>query len=63
MKGVFVEGLPDFVVKNYQEVAELMEDGNEARAVAATNMHERSSRSHTIFSIMIRTAEGGWPSW
>ena len=32
-----------------------MEAGNKARRVGATNMNERSSRSHTIFRIKVES--------
>ena len=32
-----------------------MEAGNKARRVGATNMNERSSRSHTIFRLKVES--------
>jgi centromeric protein E len=35
----------------------LVEEGEEARIIAATNLNEQSSRSHTVFQINIETKE------
>lgn len=51
--GPYVEGLSIISVKNYQEIADLMEKGAAARTVAATNMNDTSSRAHTIFQIIL----------
>eukprot|EP00760_Papus_ankaliazontas_P000425 PhM_4_TR10067/c6_g1_i1/m.103881/K10392/KIF1; kinesin family member 1 len=62
--GVYVEELTKMLVGSYEEVFNLMNDGNNARTVASTNMNDRSSRSHAIFSLIltqtrtIRTREG-----
>jgi kinesin family protein 1 len=31
----------------------LMDEGNKARTVAATNMNETSSRSHAVFTLLL----------
>ena len=36
-----------------QEVAELLREGNKARSVAATNMNSESSRSHSVFTLVL----------
>lgn len=33
----------------------LMDEGNKARTVAATQMNETSSRSHAVFTLIVRT--------
>jgi kinesin family protein 1 len=38
--GPYVEDLSKLVVSNYQEMMTLMDEGNKARTVAATNMNE-----------------------
>lgn len=42
--GPYVEGLAKLSVGSYEELRELMDQGNKARTVAATNMNETSSR-------------------
>ncbi|KAG1662032.1 Kinesin-like protein unc-104 [Nymphon striatum] len=50
--GPYVEDLSKLAVTNYSDIHDLMEEGNKARTVAATNMNETSSRSHAVFSII-----------
>ena len=52
-RGVYVKGLLEIYVSSVQEVYEVMRRGGEARAVAATNMNQESSRSHSIFVVTI----------
>ncbi|KAI9870580.1 MAG: Kinesin heavy chain, partial [Pleopsidium flavum] len=52
-RGVYVKGLLEIYVSSVQEVYEVMRRGGAARAVAATNMNQESSRSHSIFVITI----------
>lgn len=52
-RGVYVKGLLEIYVSSVQEVYEVMKRGGNARAVAATNMNQESSRSHSIFVITI----------
>lgn len=52
-RGVYVKGLLEIYVSSVQEVYEVMRRGGTARAVAATNMNQESSRSHSIFVITI----------
>ena len=51
--GVFVEGLSYCAVDCYDDVEVLMEEGTAARTIGATNMNASSSRSHSIFEIVI----------
>eukprot|EP00095_Tigriopus_kingsejongensis_P003044 maker-scaffold971_size75022-snap-gene-0.8 protein:Tk03044 transcript:maker-scaffold971_size75022-snap-gene-0.8-mRNA-1 annotation:"kinesin 3b isoform x14" len=50
--GPYVEDLSKLAVTSYPDIHELMEEGNKARTVAATNMNETSSRSHAVFTII-----------
>ncbi|KAK4172152.1 P-loop containing nucleoside triphosphate hydrolase protein [Triangularia setosa] len=52
-RGVYVKGLLEIYVSSVQEVFEVMRRGGNARAVAATNMNQESSRSHSIFVVTI----------
>ncbi|CAO3645895.1 unnamed protein product [Cunninghamella blakesleeana] len=51
--GPYVEDLSRLAVKSYEDIDQLMNEGNKARTVAATNMNETSSRSHAVFTIFL----------
>ncbi|KAI1850613.1 hypothetical protein JX266_003895 [Neoarthrinium moseri] len=51
--GPYVEDLAKLVVTSFQDIEHLMDEGNKARTVAATNMNETSSRSHAVFTLML----------
>ncbi|KAJ1482516.1 P-loop containing nucleoside triphosphate hydrolase protein [Baffinella frigidus] len=51
-RGVFVEGLSEWVVRSPKEVYGLMQRGAVTRATASTKMNEISSRSHAVFIII-----------
>ena len=50
--GPYVEDLSKLVVKEYLDIDRLIDEGNKARTVAATNMNETSSRSHAVFTLI-----------
>uniref|UniRef100_A0A674K6L1 Kinesin family member 1C n=1 Tax=Terrapene triunguis TaxID=2587831 RepID=A0A674K6L1_9SAUR len=50
--GPYVEDLSKLAVTSFADIADLMDCGNKARTVAATNMNESSSRSHAVFTIV-----------
>uniref|UniRef100_A0AAJ7SMS1 Kinesin-like protein n=1 Tax=Petromyzon marinus TaxID=7757 RepID=A0AAJ7SMS1_PETMA len=50
--GPYVEDLAKLAVASYSDIAHLIDSGNKARTVAATNMNETSSRSHAVFTIV-----------
>ncbi|XP_023321625.1 kinesin-like protein unc-104 isoform X3 [Eurytemora carolleeae] len=50
--GPYVEDLSKLAVASYADIHDLMDEGNKARTVAATNMNESSSRSHAVFTII-----------
>ncbi|KAJ8360794.1 hypothetical protein SKAU_G00173190 [Synaphobranchus kaupii] len=50
--GPYVEDLSKLAVTSFTDIADLMDAGNKARTVAATNMNETSSRSHAVFTIV-----------
>ena len=56
-KGVFVKDLTCIIVKSIPEIERAMEFGTLNRRTAATAMNQDSSRSHSLFSIYIETAE------
>ncbi|DAA72779.1 TPA_exp: Uncharacterized protein A8136_5448 [Trichophyton benhamiae CBS 112371] len=51
--GPYVEDLAKLVVQSFSEIEHLMDEGNKARTVAATNMNETSSRSHAVFTLTL----------
>ncbi|CAE7882458.1 Kif3b, partial [Symbiodinium sp. KB8] len=59
-KGVFVEGLSEWLCRSPDEVQTLMEHGSSARATAQTGANDTSSRSHAVFIIVVEheTVEG-----
>ncbi|EJD54101.1 kinesin-like protein [Auricularia subglabra TFB-10046 SS5] len=51
--GPYVEDLSKLVAGSYDDMMTLMDEGNKARTVAATNMNETSSRSHAVFTLLL----------
>ncbi|KAA0173549.1 hypothetical protein FNF27_05044 [Cafeteria roenbergensis] len=56
-KGVYVEGLSEWVVRSPQEIYGLMERGGAMRATGSTRMNHLSSRSHAVFIIIAEQSE------
>ena len=50
--GPYVEDLSRLLVTSYDDISRLIDEGNKARTVAATNMNETSSRSHAVFTVL-----------
>lgn len=46
--GPYVEGLTQLLVRDYESIEKLIEQGSKERIVAATKMNAQSSRSHAI---------------
>ncbi|KAL2071786.1 hypothetical protein VTL71DRAFT_13021 [Oculimacula yallundae] len=51
--GPYVEDLAKLIASSFNEIEHLMDEGNKARTVAATNMNETSSRSHAVFTLTL----------
>ncbi|CAI2344287.1 unnamed protein product [Caenorhabditis sp. 36 PRJEB53466] len=51
--GPYVDDLTKLAVCSYHDICNLMDEGNKARTVAATNMNSTSSRSHAVFTIVL----------
>jgi kinesin family protein 1 len=51
--GVFVEDLRTILVTTYAEVEKMIDVGQRTRTVASTAMNATSSRSHSIFSVVV----------
>ena len=52
-RGVYVEGLSEWVVRTPADVYDLMSRGSQARTTGATRLNEVSSRSHAIFILVV----------
>lgn len=52
-KGVYVKGLSDVVVESPEDLVKMFDRGLINRTTASTNMNSESSRSHSVFSIVI----------
>ncbi|KAK3088274.1 hypothetical protein FSP39_016918 [Pinctada imbricata] len=51
--GPFVDGLDKYVVNSFRDVEKWIEIGNSNRATAATAMNDKSSRSHSVFTLVL----------
>ena len=56
-RGVFVEGLSEWVVRSPKEVYGLIKRGTSLRATGSTRINETSSRSHALFIIIVEQNE------
>ena len=52
-KGVFVEGLSEWAVRNPADIYTLLQRGASSRTTASTKMNDVSSRSHAVFMIVV----------
>jgi len=55
-KGIFVKGLSEVVVESEGDMDNLLDRGQQSRTVAATAMNAESSRSHSIFTVVIEAS-------
>ena len=53
VRGVFIGGLSEWVVRNTAEVMALLKRGSSHRATSATKSNETSSRSHAVFMLNV----------
>ncbi|XP_056410385.1 kinesin-like protein KIF14 isoform X2 [Hyla sarda] len=51
--GPYVDGLSTYVVASFTDVQTWLELGNKQRATAATGMNDKSSRSHSVFTLSV----------
>lgn len=58
-KGIYVQDLTNVIVKTVPELEKLIVAGIKNRKVGETAMNKDSSRSHSIFTIFVETAEDG----
>lgn len=52
---VFVQGITIKKITSAEKMEETYNQGNKMRSVASTDMNAHSSRSHMVFSILIKT--------
>ena len=57
--GIFIEGLNEVIVENFYDCINLLKKGEKNRKLRATNKNEMSSRSHTIFTLLVENSEKG----
>lgn len=53
-EGPYVKDLTEVPVRNYGEILRFMKLGDSSRTVASTKMNDTSSRSHAVFTIMLK---------
>lgn len=53
-EGPYVKDLTEMQVKNYAEILKYMRLGDASRTTASTKMNDTSSRSHAVFTIMLK---------
>ncbi|KAI6051554.1 kinesin-like protein KIF14 [Marmota monax] len=53
VSGPYVEALSMNVVSSYSDIQSWLELGNKQRATAATGMNDKSSRSHSVFTLVM----------
>lgn len=58
-RGIFVKDLSVNIAKTYDELMNFMEVGNKNRSVGETLMNKDSSRSHSMFTLLIESVEKG----
>lgn len=52
-KGIYVKDLSTHIVKSMSDILSLLEEGKKNRAVAFTQMNHGSSRSHSVFTVIV----------
>ena len=55
--GIFVEGLTEFGVTKTEDCLELLAQGIKNRIIRQTSMNAKSSRSHSIFQLVLEIQE------
>uniref|UniRef100_M4C5Y8 Kinesin motor domain-containing protein n=1 Tax=Hyaloperonospora arabidopsidis (strain Emoy2) TaxID=559515 RepID=M4C5Y8_HYAAE len=55
-KGVYVE-CQEKIITNYEDIVTLLQTGNRNRTVGHTAMNDKSSRSHSVFRIVIESKQ------
>ncbi|KAG2762327.1 hypothetical protein PC129_g20591 [Phytophthora cactorum] len=55
-KGVYVE-CKEEIITNYEDIVTLLQTGNQNRTTGQTAMNDKSSRSHSVFRLVIESKE------
>ncbi|XMA15467.1 hypothetical protein WAI453_008258 [Rhynchosporium graminicola] len=53
-EGPYIKDLTDAPVRNISEIMKFMKTGDASRTTASTKMNDTSSRSHSVFTIMLK---------
>ncbi|KAG8421780.1 hypothetical protein J3458_003626 [Metarhizium acridum] len=53
-EGPYVKDLTEVPVRNINEILRYMKNGDQSRTTASTKMNDTSSRSHAVFTIMLK---------
>ncbi|KAL6061614.1 Kinesin-like protein kif15 [Balamuthia mandrillaris] len=56
-KGIYVENLTEKIVSSPEEACQVLAEGSLNRHVASTSCNQKSSRSHSVFSLMLESKE------
>ena len=56
VRGAVISGLSEYIVESADHALEILENGDKVRNIAGTEMNARSSRSHTIFRLVIESS-------
>jgi centromeric protein E len=56
VRGAIISGLSEYIVESADHALEILENGDKVRNIAGTEMNARSSRSHTIFRLVIESS-------
>jgi len=56
-EGPYIKDLIEVPVRNIKEVLGWMKRGDQSRTVASTNMNDTSSRSHAVFTLVLKQIE------
>lgn len=57
--GVYVKDLSSFIVKSAAEIQKVQDTGRSNKSMGETKMNARSSRSHSVFTLIIEISEVG----
>uniref|UniRef100_A0A1B6FBV9 Kinesin-like protein n=1 Tax=Cuerna arida TaxID=1464854 RepID=A0A1B6FBV9_9HEMI len=59
--GVYVKNITSTVCKNVKQMLMLILTGQQRRSIGTTNLNDRSSRSHAVFTITVEMRDTGGP--
>lgn len=53
-EGPYIENLTEYTVKDASQVIKHLQDGNKLRTTASTKVNDQSSRSHAVFTLVVK---------